>query len=272
MQFLDSHTVFNNSDEIINEVKHNFQTIMIHKSKNLTKENTKHSKFSIKIYTHKEIEQQILITNQKEKTLDLVNYNRYNNFKYPYLSNLDKAIAVTRKIEDGDRTFNNVSYDFDDSNIDGATRGTIIHSVLENFDLKLGLDDNLALLKKYGLYDQEAWKIIDKYYLNLKNFLSSEVYSLMCNAKIVYKEKEFSMLDEGQIIHGIFDVVCINDNDITIIDYKTDNIKSSTCDELLVSLHKDQMNYYKKILARVFPQANIKAIVYYLHINKYITI
>ncbi|WP_285815947.1 UvrD-helicase domain-containing protein [Thomasclavelia cocleata] len=261
-----------NSDEIINEVKHNFQTIMIHKNKNLTKENTKHSKFSIKIYTHKEIEQQILITNQKEKTLDLVNYDRYNNFKYPYLSNLDKAIAVTRKIEDGDRTFNNVSYDFDDSNIDGATRGTIIHSVLENFDLKLGLDDNLALLKKYGLYDQEAWKIIDKYYLNLKNFLSSEVYSLMCNAKIVYKEKEFSMLDEGQIIHGIFDVVCINDNNITIIDYKTDNIKSSTCDELLVSLHKDQMDYYKKILARVFPQANIKAIVYYLHINKYITI
>ena len=36
---------------------------------------------------------------------------------------------------------------------------------------------------------------------------------------------------------------CINDNDITIIDYKTDNIKSSTCDELLVSLHKDQMDY-----------------------------
>ena len=41
-----------NSDEIINEVKHNFQTIMIHKNKNLTKENTKHSKFSIKIYTN----------------------------------------------------------------------------------------------------------------------------------------------------------------------------------------------------------------------------
>lgn len=235
-----------NSDEIINEIKHNFQTIMIHKNQNLIKENTKHSKFSIKIYSHKEIEQQILITDKKDKVLDFINYNRYNNFKYPYLSNLDKAIAVTRKIKDGDRIFNDVSYDTDDSNVDGATRGTIIHSVLEQFDLKLGLDDNLALLKKYGLYDQEAWKIIDKYYLHLKNFLSSEVYSLMCNSKIVYKEKEFSMLDEGQIIHGIFDVVCINDNDITIIDYKTDNIKSSTSNDLLVSLHKDQMDYYKK--------------------------
>lgn len=261
-----------NSDEIINEIKHNFQTIMIHKNQNLIKENTKHSKFLIKIYNHDEIEQQILITKKKEKELDLVNYHRYNSFKYPYVSNLDKAIAVTRKIEDGDRTFNNVSYDHDDSNIDGATRGTIIHSVLEQLDLKLDLDDNLVHLKEYGLYDQEAWKIINKYYLNLKNFIGSDVYSLMCNAKIVYKEKEFSMLDEGQIIHGIFDVVCINDNDITIIDYKTDNIKSSTPDDLLVSLHKDQMDYYKKILARVFPQANIKAIVYYLHINKYITI
>ena len=79
-------------------------------------------------------------------------------------------------------------------------------------------------------------------------------------------------MDEGQIIHGIFDAICINDHNVTIIDYKTDTLKKSTSNETLINLHKAQMDYYKKILARVFPQANIQAIVYYLNIDKYITI
>ena len=85
-------------------------------------------------------------------------------------------------------------------------------------------------------------------------------------------KKNFLCLKNGQIIHGIFDVVCIKDNQITIIDYKTDNLNKNTSKEILISLHKPQMDYYKKILARVFPQANIQAIVYYLYINKYVTI
>ena len=261
-----------NTDEIIDEIKHNFQTIMINKSKNLIQENTKHSKFSITIFSHEEIERQIIITNKKETIFNLNDYYRYNNFKYPYLINSDKAIAVTRKIEDGDRIFEDVSYDIDDSNIAPTTRGTIIHSVLEHLDIKpdLDLDTNLTYLKESGLYDAESWQIINKYYDYFKNFVNSDVFKLMCNTKHLYKEKEFSMLEDGQIIHGIFDVICIDDNDVTIIDYKTDNIKQTTSDDILKSLHKPQMDYYKEILARVFPQTNIKAIVYYLHINKYV--
>ena len=188
--------------------------------------------------------------------------------------NSDKAIAVTRKIEDGDRIFEDVSYDIDDSNIAPTTRGTIIHSVLEHLDIKpdLDLDANLTYLKESGLYDAESWQIINKYYDYFKNFVNSDVFKLMCNTKHLYKEKEFSMLEDGQIIHGIFDVICIDDNDVTIIDYKTDNIKQTTSDDILKSLHKPQMDYYKEILARVFPQTNIKAIVYYLHINKYVVL
>lgn len=263
-----------NTDEIIDEIKHNFQTIMINKSKNLIQENTKHSKFSITIFSHEEIERQIIITNKKETIFNLNDYYRYNNFKYPYLINSDKAIAVTRKIEDGDCIFEDVSYDIDDSNIAPTTRGTIIHSVLEHLDIKpdLDLDANLTYLKESGLYDAESWQIINKYYDYFKNFVNSDVFKLMCNTKHLYKEKEFSMLEDGQIIHGIFDVICIDDNDVTIIDYKTDNIKQTTSDDILKSLHKPQMDYYKEILARVFPQTNIKAIVYYLHINKYVVL
>ena len=118
----------------------------------------------------------------------------------------------------------------------------------------------------------DALAIINKYYPHFKAFFESDVCKLMNSAKQLYKEKSFSMMDEGQIIHGIFDAICINDNNVTIIDYKTDTLKKSTSNETLINLHKAQMDYYKKILARVFPQANIQAIVYYLNIDKYITI
>lgn len=262
------------SDELNSEIKQNFQTIMIHQNPNLIQDNTNHSKFSIKILSHEDIEEQIIISNQREVLLDLTNYHRYNSFEYPYPTNIDKAIAVTRKIKDGDRNFKEISYDIDDSPIDASTRGTIIHSVLEhlNIEKNLNLETSLNTLRQTNLFDQKAWQVIDKYKGHLEDFISSDIYQLMVDADHLYQEKEFSMLEEGQIIHGIFDVVCIKDNDITIIDYKTDNLKKDTPEDTLIALHQDQMIYYKKILARVFNQANIKAIVYYLYINKYVTI
>lgn len=262
------------TDDLVNEIKQNFQTILIHQNKHLIQENTKHSKFSIKILSHHDVEEQIIVSNKSDTILDLSSYHRYSNFEYPYPTNLEKSIAVTRKIEDGDRSFKDISYELDDSPVDAGTRGTIIHSVLEHLDIDVHLDlsDNLNKLKQANLYDNEAWQLIDKYQQHLENFITSPVYQLMVNADYLYREKEFSMLENGQIIHGIFDVVCIKDNQITIIDYKTDNLNKNTSKEILISLHKPQMDYYKKILARVFPQANIQVIVYYLYINKYVTI
>ena len=263
----------NNSDELINEIKHNFQTIMIHKSKNLIKENTKHSKFSIKLFSHEDIEQQILINNQIETTLDLANYQRNNEYVYQHPLIENKTIAVTKKIQNIYPNFNDLNHDnTSDFGFEATTRGNIIHSVLEHMDFNLDLDDNLKILKDIELYNQDEWNIINKYYPHFKAFFESDVCKLMNSAKQLYKEKSFSMMDEGQIIHGIFDAICINDNNVTIIDYKTDTLKKSTSNETLINLHKAQMDYYKKILARVFPQTNIQAIVYYLNIDKYITI
>lgn len=259
-------------DELINEIKQNFQTISIHKNTKLIQENTKHSKFIIHIFNHQDIIEQIVIHNQQDAFIDLTNYQRYSNFDYPYPTNIDKTMAVTRKIDDGDREFRDISYDIDSSDMDAATRGTIIHSVLEHLDTSLDLQTNLKRLKNTDLYDEAAWQLIYKYQEHLENFMNSDVYQIMINADYLYKEKEFSMLENGQIIHGIFDVVCIKNNNVTIIDYKTDNLKRDTAKETLISLHKAQMDYYKKILARVFQESNIQAIVYYLYINEYVII
>ena len=192
------------TDDLVNEIKQNFQTILIHQNKHLIQENTKHSKFSIKILSHHDVEEQIIVSNKSDTILDLSSYHRYSNFEYPYPTNLEKSIAVTRKIEDGDRSFKDISYELDDSPVDAGTRGTIIHSVLEHLDIDVHLDlsDNLNKLKQANLYDNEAWQLIDKYQQHLENFITSPVYQLMVNADYLYREKEFSMLEkDGRIFH-----------------------------------------------------------------------
>ena len=95
----------------------------------------------------------------------------------------------------------------------------------------------------------------------------------MLKSSYCYKEKEFSFLNENkQIIHGIFDVLCINEDKLTIIDYKTDTLAKNSSDELLKELHQGQMYYYKKIMKQMFPNKEVEAIVYYLHIHRYVTL
>ena len=78
--------------------------------------------------------------------------------------------------------------------------------------------------------------------------------------------------ENKQIIHGIFDVLCINEDKITIIDYKTDTLAKNSSDELLKELHQGQMYYYKKIMKQMFPNKEVEAIVYYLYIHRYVTL
>lgn len=263
----------NQEDELKDLVKHNFQTIMIHHSPNLIQDNTKHSKFAIKIFSHDDIDQQIMINKALETNLDLRSYYNYSDFVYPYPTDIDKAIAVTKKIADGDRSFAELSYESDGITIEASNRGTIIHSFLEHLKIvpNLNLDAELKRIKKTNLFDENEWSVIMAYYQHLKTFVASDVFKLMANSKYLYQEKEFSMYEDNQIIHGIFDVVCINDDKITVIDYKTDNLSKHTSEEALISLHQKQLEYYKKILARVFPQKQIEALVYYLYIDRYVT-
>ena len=123
------------------------------------------------------------------------------------------------------------------------------------------------------VFNEDAKKLLNNYKIHLKSFVESNVYQLMLESKHCYKEKEFSLLNENnQIIHGIFDVLCINEDKITIIDYKTDTISKESSIQTLEELHQGQMYYYKKIMKQMFPDYEVEAIVYYLHIHRYVVI
>ena len=119
------------------------------------------------------------------------------------------------------------------------------------------------------MIDEQGKTILEEYQDKIQGFIDSPYYHMIQNAQHVYKEKAFSYNDKErqQIIHGIFDLVFVYQNEIYVLDYKTDRVSIKNSDESLIQKHQVQLNYYQKVLKDMYQQ-DIHAIVYYLNIAK----
>ena len=147
--------------------------------------------------------------------------------------------------------------------IEGKERGTIIHSILELFEivpysklLNLKDKDKEEIIKKFlnnlevnGIYTKEELEIVD--ISILKDYMDTNIYkylskSIEKNSNIkIYKEKTIYLkldkkdieileikyglkeqLEEGQILQGVLDLYIVDEDkrEIYIVDYKTDKI------------------------------------------------
>ena len=147
--------------------------------------------------------------------------------------------------------------------IEGKERGTIIHSILELFEivpysklLNLKDKDKEEIIKNFlnnleinGIYTKEELEIVD--ISILKDYMDTNIYkylskSIEKNSNIkTYKEKTIYLkldkkdieileikyglkeqLEEGQILQGVLDLYIVDEDkrEIYIVDYKTDKI------------------------------------------------
>lgn len=260
-----------NLDDINTTIKANAANIKIYNKDYIKEDTVKDSHFRMEISTPDQIINYTIVTNEKKK--EVSNYQSYSDYKYIPLS-VNTSIAVTKKINDNDEhSFEHYQED-EDSSISGSHRGSVIHSVLEQLPVSstIDLQKELDHLFTLDLYTPEEIESINGYKDKLNNFISSDIYKLMVDSK-VYKEKVFSFKDDdNQIIHGIFDVLCFKEDSIHIIDYKTDRFNNDVSDDELINAHKSQMNYYIKVLSKIFPSKSIDATLYYLNINRYVKI
>lgn len=243
--------------------------LKIHANK-LEEDTINQSHFKFFIYDPTTIEEDIKLTSSQSKNID---YKKYNQFNYPR-SSLNKTIAVTKIIEENPPTLDLKFTRGIQSDMSATDRGTLIHDVLERIPFKENIDLSKELDKLYSsdIYNNEQQQLINKYVPLLQGYLDSDVYKLCLNSK-VYKEKKFSFKNEdSQIIHGIFDVIAMQDSKISVIDYKTDNLSNDTPNDVLEDLHRAQMDYYKEVLKKIFPSHDIEAIVYYIALNKHVVI
>ncbi len=173
-----------------------------------------------------------------------------------------------------------------DQEVKGASRGSLYHKVLDDksfLDIRNQeeLIKHLNNLHNDGNLSEEEIKSLD--IEKLLNFLNSNLADRMRRAETknkLYTEKQFVMglkaneinkkmkSDELILIQGVIDVYFEEDEDLILLDYKTDRVNSYKGEEILIKRYSVQLDYYKKALEQLTGKKVKEKIIYSFSLNK----
>ncbi len=145
-----------------------------------------------------------------------------------------------------------------------AEKGTILHKFLENINFSENYDETklfelMDSLVVKGIITKEETKTLK--IKNINKFINSELFDRIKNSDKIYTEKAFATyIDRNKfsntldtqskyIVHGIIDLYFIKDDQIILVDYKTDYINDSNQEELIESFQL-QLSVYKEAIEK----------------------
>ncbi|MCR4651071.1 MAG: helicase-exonuclease AddAB subunit AddA [Lachnospiraceae bacterium] len=168
------------------------------------------------------------------------------------------------KAEDKDADVYVPSFAIDKTEVKGTARGTAYHRVLELMDYTRPIDTfeaQMETLINEGILARDDYELVDL--CKIRTFLESDLCRRMSDAAVagnLYKEQPFVLgidarrlrteYPEGEnvLIQGIVDVFFIEDGEIVLLDYKTDNVSN---EKSLVDRYATQLKYYNEAVSRI---------------------
>ena len=226
--------------------------------------------FSLTLTNDHEIEQGFPKFKSSSQVLNGALQSHYRQYVYPHDVNEPPTVAVTKLQQIQDDHYLSLDVPDTTTQMAASDKGTLVHLLLSYLSFQ---DDDVSQLIQQlydeNLIDEQGKAILEDYQDKIQGFINSPYYTMIQNATHIYKEKSFSYYDKEKdiIVHGIFDLVFVSEDQIYVLDYKTDRVASNNSDEALTQKHFVQLNYYQKVLKDMY-QKDIHAIVYYLHISK----
>ena len=166
--------------------------------------------------------------------------------------------------------------------------GIATHTFLQfcNFNnlLNGSVEDEIENLYKNSFISKRAKEIIDANYL--KNFVKSDLFSELINAKEVIREFRFNVMidadgltndselkNEKVLVQGVTDCIYENqDGELILVDYKTDKVTEENFEEVLRKRHTTQLSYYKKACEMIFERPISKVLIYSVPLAKTVEI
>ncbi|MGL5676480.1 MAG: helicase-exonuclease AddAB subunit AddA [Cellulosilyticaceae bacterium] len=175
-----------------------------------------------------------------------------------------------------------------DETMKATTRGTLVHSVLEQVDLgKLktseAIEGEISRLIREGRLDEDVRKVIS--IEKIVSMANSSMQARMKAANHVFKEKAFVYLlpakevdeqypeDESMLMQGIVDTCFIEDDGIVIVDYKTDYIDMSQKEASIQAIkerYRIQLELYSEALGSIMKKDVKENWLYLYHIDEWI--
>lgn len=141
--------------------------------------------------------------------------------------------------------------------------GTQMHKMIEhlhNGEWSTERIKEVALSLAFDLFPRDIKTLQTLYH----DEIFQEVLKQQC-----YYELPFIAHDDQTVLHGLMDVVAIQDDHITIIDFKTDSVETP---DQLIERYTQQLALYRKAMMILYPNATIQTYVYSLHLHQMINV
>lgn len=202
-----------------------------------------------------------------------------SKLKQEYLNSLVDDLQYTTNIVEKNNVINEFKLpSFLEKNIEytPVRKGILVHFILENLDFSKLWNEND--LKEYinKLKNDKVLREEDVNQINIKkiyNFLNSKIGTKLRIAKQIYKEQEFILKDleiSKSTIQGVIDLYYINENNnIVLIDFKTDRIKN---ENEYIKKYKIQLDIYKKAIEKIIGLKVENVYIYSFELDKEIEV
>ena len=151
----------------------------------------------------------------------------------------------------------------------GKLLGVLAHRILEQWDYRVSppalLDRIAPTIQRFIPEDAElASALSDTLREILNQFIQSELYRRIAAATILGREVPFTMPGEdGQIVHGVMDLIYRLDDRVWIADYKTDAVTAKDAQER-AERYRIQMTLYKTAVQKSLQLPTVSAQVLFL--------
>ena len=219
------------------------------------------------------------------------------NFSYPHAiatlipSKLTatqlKGRTLDLEISEGTEAIREISFRKagSSSQISGAAYGSAVHSVLQHIcfsacDSLEGIRKEIFRLEQESLITSEQANAVDINALFM--FFKSPLGKKICNAKNVIREFKFSVLcdasqyypdstDDQILLQGVVDLALIEDDGITVLDFKTDRATEDSL-YILSEKYKPQVRAYVNALTRIYQKPIKSAMLYFFSLNQFVDV
>ncbi len=165
---------------------------------------------------------------------------------------------------------------FEDKEFKGAQKGTVVHFFMEHvsFNSNLSAKEQADDMLKTGILTQKEYDALP--FKNLERFMASPFVQRMRNSDRICRERSFCQIvpfeDTGDeaLVQGIIDCYFFEDDDIILLDYKTDIIKDDLDEHILH--HTPQLKMYKYALEQLYPGKKVYPYIHFFDVDKTVEI
>ena len=173
---------------------------------------------------------------------------------------------------------------FRERKLDGVEFGTAIHGVMQYIRYDRcgsmdGVKGELDRLVEEKLLRREQTDAVDP--ARIVHLFSTELGRKLMTGQVL-REFKFSILDEGSnygpglegervLLQGVVDCALLEDDGITVVDYKTDRVTEDSVEEV-IGRYRSQVTAYADAMARIYEKPVKGAYLYLFQLDRFVEV